>query len=95
MPTGLDFSFTIPNVDGNLNDGYDHSNASSINNLHAASSNFMHVNSNIDLANMGNGHVLKPPGKEGVINLNLSDSLLLKGKSLEENLLPVVSPKLP
>ena len=63
MPTGLDFSFTIPNVDGNLNDGYDISNASSINNLHAVSSNFMHANSNIDLANFGNSRDLKPPGK--------------------------------
>lgn len=69
MPTGLDFSFAIPHIDGNSNIAFDHSNGSSINNLNVVSSNIMHVDSNMELSSMANNPTitingsLRPPGE--------------------------------
>lgn len=49
MPNGLDYSFILPQPNGGANHAFEHSNNSSSNNLHVASSRIMHVDSNMNL----------------------------------------------
>jgi hypothetical protein len=68
MPQGLDFSFAIPQVDGSSNYAFDHSNASSLNNLNVVSSNIMPVNSNMNVSEMDNGYLSPPSELRGMKN---------------------------
>lgn len=53
MPTGLDYSYVLPQPQGNgvSNPAFTNtSNTSSVDNLHVVTSKFMHSNSNLDLS---------------------------------------------
>lgn len=73
MPNGLDYSYAIPHVNGTPNPGYEHSNTPSINNLNVTST-IMHVNSNLELASVGNNPVSKTPGLKVNVRLDYSNS---------------------
>lgn len=49
MPNGLDYSYILPSPNGNINPSFEHSNAPSTDNLQVGASNFMHVDSNMNL----------------------------------------------